>query len=186
MTTHRLALLLAAVLVAAASGCQPKVAVEAPKEPITINLNVKIEHEIRVKVEDDLEDLFEEDEELFGELRGGRRMTRRSLSAALALVLLAALAAMPAAALSLEGAKAKGLVGEQADGYVGVVGAGSPEAKKLAKDVNAKRRKRYEEIAGKRGVDVAGVAALAGKKLVDRAPSGEYIRGSDGRWVQKR
>ena len=45
--------------------CQPKVQVEAPKEPITINLNVKIEHEIRVKVDKDLEDLFEQEEGIF-------------------------------------------------------------------------------------------------------------------------
>lgn len=47
------------------TACTPKVSVEAPKEPITINLNVKIEHEIRVKVDKDLESLFEEDDELF-------------------------------------------------------------------------------------------------------------------------
>ncbi len=51
--------------VAAMLGCQPKVAVEAPTEPITINLNVKIEHEISVKVDKDLDQLFEEDDELF-------------------------------------------------------------------------------------------------------------------------
>lgn len=48
-----------------ATGCSPKVEVTPPKEPITINLNVKIEHEIRVKVDKDLEDLFAEDEDLF-------------------------------------------------------------------------------------------------------------------------
>ena len=47
------------------TGCQPKVAVEAPSEPITINLNVKIEHEISVKVDKELDTLFEEDDELF-------------------------------------------------------------------------------------------------------------------------
>ncbi len=47
------------------AGCAPTIAVEAPKEPIVINLNVKIEHEIRVKVDKDLEDLFEDDEDLF-------------------------------------------------------------------------------------------------------------------------
>jgi hypothetical protein len=46
-------------------GCTPKVGVEAPKEPIVINLNVKIEHEIRVKVDKDLEQLFENEDELF-------------------------------------------------------------------------------------------------------------------------
>ncbi len=45
------------------SGCTVKVA--APDKPITINLNVKIEHEVRVKVEQELEDLFSEDSNLF-------------------------------------------------------------------------------------------------------------------------
>ncbi|EKE72338.1 hypothetical protein B3C1_10917 [Gallaecimonas xiamenensis 3-C-1] len=45
--------------------CSPRVALEAPKEPITINLNVKIEHEIRVKVDKDLDALFEKESELF-------------------------------------------------------------------------------------------------------------------------
>ena len=45
--------------------CSPTVKVEAPNEPITINLNVKIEHEIRVKVDKELEDVFSEDSELF-------------------------------------------------------------------------------------------------------------------------
>jgi hypothetical protein len=48
-----------------ATGCAPKLAIEAPKEPIVINMNIKIEHEIRVNVDQDLEDLFEEEEELF-------------------------------------------------------------------------------------------------------------------------
>jgi hypothetical protein len=39
--------------------------VEPPDEPITINLNVKIEHEIRVKVDKELEDVFSEDSGLF-------------------------------------------------------------------------------------------------------------------------
>jgi hypothetical protein len=48
------------------TACQPKAIVEvkAPSEPITINLNVKIEHEIRVKVDKDLDQLFE-NEDLF-------------------------------------------------------------------------------------------------------------------------
>lgn len=45
--------------------CTPTVKVEAPDKPITINLNVKIEHEIRVKVDKELEDLFDEDSGLF-------------------------------------------------------------------------------------------------------------------------
>lgn len=48
-----------------ATGCSPSVKVEAPEKPITINLNVKIEHEIRVKVDKELEDVFSEDSGLF-------------------------------------------------------------------------------------------------------------------------
>ena len=45
--------------------CTPKVQLDAPKEPITINMNIKIEHEIRVKVDKDLDQLFDENDELF-------------------------------------------------------------------------------------------------------------------------
>lgn len=48
-----------------ASACTHRVEVAA-QEPITINLNVKIEHEVKVKVEKDLDDLFsDESQDLF-------------------------------------------------------------------------------------------------------------------------
>lgn len=47
-----------------ATACTPRVEVSA-KEPITINLNVKIEHEIRVKVDKELDDVFSENKGLF-------------------------------------------------------------------------------------------------------------------------
>jgi hypothetical protein len=37
----------------------------ATDEPITINLNVNIQHEIRVRVDRELEDLFGKDSDLF-------------------------------------------------------------------------------------------------------------------------
>ena len=58
-------LLAVSMLAALLVGCSTTVKVEAPKEPIEINLNVKIEHHIRVQVDKELEDLFEEDSELF-------------------------------------------------------------------------------------------------------------------------
>jgi hypothetical protein len=57
--------LLAALWIVSLAACTPKVQIEAPKEPITINLNIKIEHEIRVKVDEDLENLFDEDDDIF-------------------------------------------------------------------------------------------------------------------------
>ena len=46
------------------SACTHTVQVET-KEPITININVKIDHEIRVKVDKELDDVFSDDSSLF-------------------------------------------------------------------------------------------------------------------------
>ena len=53
------------LLLAFAAGCNPTVKLEAPKEPIEINLNVKIEHNIRVQVDQELEDLFDDESDVF-------------------------------------------------------------------------------------------------------------------------
>jgi hypothetical protein len=45
--------------------CQPTVKVEAPKDPIVINLNVKIEQEVRIKIDREVEDLIESEPDLF-------------------------------------------------------------------------------------------------------------------------
>lgn len=47
------------------AGCTPKVQLEAPKEPIVINMNIKIEHEIRVKVDKDLDELINDEKDIF-------------------------------------------------------------------------------------------------------------------------
>ncbi len=44
------------------SSCTPRVEVAPSDKPITINLNVKIDHEVRVRVEKDVEKLVENDE----------------------------------------------------------------------------------------------------------------------------
>ena len=54
-----------AMAVAWTVACSPTVKMEAPDKPIEINMNVKIEHEIRVKVEKDIEQMLEENQELF-------------------------------------------------------------------------------------------------------------------------
>ena len=60
---HRTVFAIAALLLAA--GCQPTVQVEAPKEPITINLNVKVDAEVRVKLEEQAEKDIENNPEIF-------------------------------------------------------------------------------------------------------------------------
>lgn len=48
-----LATVLAGLLLAA---CQPTIKVEAPQEPITINLNIKLDADIRLKIEEQAEE----------------------------------------------------------------------------------------------------------------------------------
>ena len=47
------------------AACSPRVAIEAPSEPITINLNIKIEQEVRIRVERDLDQLFKSEKNIF-------------------------------------------------------------------------------------------------------------------------
>ena len=45
--------------------CTPRIEVAEQKEPITINMNVKIEHEIIIKADKDVEDLLKTRSDLF-------------------------------------------------------------------------------------------------------------------------
>ena len=49
----------------ALAACQPTVKIEAPDKPIVINMNVKIEQEVRVKVDREVEQLLTSKSELF-------------------------------------------------------------------------------------------------------------------------
>jgi len=55
----------AIVLLAGLAACQPTVRVEAPKEPITINLNIKLDAEVRVKLEEQAEKDIEQNPDIF-------------------------------------------------------------------------------------------------------------------------
>ena len=48
-----------------AGACTPEIQIRAPKDPIVINLNIKIEQEIRIKVEKDIDALLLNNKELF-------------------------------------------------------------------------------------------------------------------------
>jgi hypothetical protein len=53
------------ITAASLAACTPTVKVEAPDKPIVINLNVKIEQEVRVKVDRDVETLLQDNPDLF-------------------------------------------------------------------------------------------------------------------------
>jgi len=47
------------------AACSPTVKVEAPDKPIVINLNVKIEQEVRIKVDKDVDNLVTSNPNIF-------------------------------------------------------------------------------------------------------------------------
>ncbi|MEL6285240.1 MAG: YnbE family lipoprotein [Pseudomonadota bacterium] len=65
LVNHTRQALLTTAVVVVLSGCTPRVVVEAPSDPITINLNVKIDQEVRVRLDQDVEDLIAENPDLF-------------------------------------------------------------------------------------------------------------------------
>lgn len=62
MNVSGLAAMLSASLL---SGCVPRIEVATPKDPITINMNVKIEHEIHIKIDEEVENLLNTQSGLF-------------------------------------------------------------------------------------------------------------------------
>ncbi len=54
-----------AIMLMSLLGCAPKVKLEAPDKPIRIDMNVKIDHEVRVKVEKDVENVLSKEKGLF-------------------------------------------------------------------------------------------------------------------------
>jgi len=105
--------------------------------------------------------------------------------AGLALALLLAIGARVFAA-PLDDARAAGLVGERPDGYLAAVQPNPPpDIAALVKEINAKRRAAYEDIAKKQNVPVDEVGALTAEKIKAKARAGEYFLNADGTWTKK-
>ncbi len=54
-----------ALAVLVASACTPTVRVEVPREPITINLNIKIDADVRLKLEESAKSDIKNNPEIF-------------------------------------------------------------------------------------------------------------------------
>lgn len=59
------AAMIACLLLLPLTACTPTVQMRAPEEPITINLNVKLDAEVRVKLEEQAEQDIEQNPDLF-------------------------------------------------------------------------------------------------------------------------
>ena len=84
-------------------------------------------------------------------------------------------------ALDLSSAKSDGLIGETDSGYLAVVDSDDPSLNNFVKNINEKRRLRYQMIANKNSVPLSAVAQQAGRKLIRKMLNGEYVRIS-GKW----
>ena len=79
-----------------------------------------------------------------------------------------------------------GWAGECPDGYLDLVRQDIPDkAKKLVRDINAKRRAKYQKTAKRTGATLKSVEVTSGAKLIERALPGELIKTPAGEWVKK-
>jgi uncharacterized protein YdbL (DUF1318 family) len=155
-------------LAGAIVGCAPTVKV-ATQEPIVIQLN--IQHELRVKIERDVDALVETE--------GSRgQVVSRGLGEDVSGSLLDA--------QEVSSAKQAGRLGERADGYLGVVPEAETQAlEELAVRVNQERRQSYVDLAASYDTSLETVAAIAGERRLAAAGPGEKVMTADGRWTQK-
>lgn len=83
-------------------------------------------------------------------------------------------------------AMAAGTVGEQADGYLGINGSVAADVRAEVESINIKRRAAYTDLAAKRGVTVADMAAATGcQTLAGRVKQGQVYRIGTGAWQTK-
>lgn len=101
------------------------------------------------------------------------------------IALIFALLLVPSAwALTLDEARQQGRVGETLSGYV-AARQQDDETLVLVKRINEGRMQQYQRVAQQNNLSASEVARIAGEKLVNRAGSGEYVRGINGQWLRK-
>ncbi len=89
-------------------------------------------------------------------------------------------------AIDLQSAKSQGLVGEQPNGYLGSVkGAPGKDVAALINEINAARKTEYQRIAKRNNTALDVVEKLAGKKAIEKTPSGQFVKSASGSWVKK-
>ncbi len=99
-------------------------------------------------------------------------------------LILALLLAPSAWALTLDEARQQGRVGETLSGYV-AARQQDDDTLALVKRINEGRMQQYQRVAQQNNLSASEVARIAGEKLVNRAGSGEYVRGINGQWLKK-
>lgn len=79
-------------------------------------------------------------------------------------------------------ARAAGQVGEKIDGYLGFPAAPSAEVRRMADEINIKRRAIYAEKAAEQRATVDQYAFTTGCLLIAKTAVGEKYQAPDGSW----
>lgn len=79
-------------------------------------------------------------------------------------------------------ARGAGQVGEKMDGYLGIVGAATPELRKMVDDINIKRKAVYAQKAQAQRATVEEYAFTSGCLLISQTSTGEKYQAPDGSW----
>ena len=102
--------------------------------------------------------------------------------AALALLIAVAPASAQTANPAYAAARAAGQVGEQTDGYLGFPTPPSADVRRVADEVNIKRRAIYAERAAANHSTVEDYAFTTGCQLIAKTKPGEKYQAPDGSW----
>lgn len=117
-------------------------------------------------------------------------MTRKHLLVATAAALgLGAVLSVPTAAQQRDpayaAARSSGQVGEKMDGYLGIVGAATPDLRRMVDDINIRRRAVYAEQAQANNATLEEYAFTAGCQAISRTVQGEMYQAPNGTWQQR-
>lgn len=120
------------------------------------------------------------------ENRIDRSMLARAGWAALAALAVVAPASAQQRDPAYAAARASGQVGEKVDGYLGFPSVPSTEVRRMADDINIKRKAVYAERADANGVTIEEYAFTAGCQAISRTAVGEKYQAPDGRsWLTR-
>ena len=155
-------LLLTASALGSAVACGSPTVTLATDQPIEIKIDLY--HEVRVRVDRDVDELIESEEH--------PRVRSRSTA--------------PSDDDLVAAAKARDAIGEQADGYLGLHAA-TPESadRSLVARVNAQRQQTYRSLAQEHGAPVDEIEKTAGANRIEEADVGEWVRTPEGQWIEK-
>ena len=181
----RAGILVVICLVLAFVGCAT-VKVQAPKEPIKVDISMRLDVYQHVQKDiDAIEDIVTGAGDTSKPQSFMGFLTATAYAQNLSPELENAALRRKARYNELTSLEAAGVVGETRDGLVAVRGSSDARVEQLVKDENQDRMIIYDEIAFKNGTSVEDVQKIYAERLQQSAPSGTPIETKNGTWETK-